>query len=57
MDRIWVKLLRYLSAEQGQTLAEYVVLLTVICIAVVAIAVLLGDSISSLYNKVVNGIP
>ena len=57
MNRIWSVVLQRLACDEGQTLAEYVILLTVICIAVVAIAILLGDSISSFYNQVVHQLP
>ena len=38
-----------LRAEDGQTMAEYGLLLAVIAVVVVAAALLLGDSISSLF--------
>lgn len=41
-----------LAAEEGQTLAEYVVLLTVIALIVVAVAVVFGSEILSLFNSV-----
>ena len=38
------------QAEEGQTMAEYGILLGVIVIVVVAVAVLLGPTISDLFN-------
>jgi Flp pilus assembly pilin Flp len=38
--------------EEGQTMAEYGILLGVIALVVVAVAVLLGSSISSLFSSV-----
>jgi Flp pilus assembly pilin Flp len=38
--------------EEGQTMAEYGILLGVIALVVVAVAVLLGGSISALFNNV-----
>lgn len=43
----------YLAAEDGQTLAEYVVLLTVIALIVLAVAVVLGGQISQFFNSIV----
>jgi pilus assembly protein Flp/PilA len=42
-------LLASMSAEKGQTMAEYGLLLAVIAIIVVAAALFLGHSISSLF--------
>jgi pilus assembly protein Flp/PilA len=41
-----------LRAEDGQTLAEYGMLLAVVVIVVLAAALLLGPQISALYNQV-----
>ena len=41
-----------LRREEGQTMAEYGILLGVIALVVVAVAVLLGGSISALFNNV-----
>lgn len=41
-----------LCEERGQTMAEYGILLGVIALVVVAVAVLLGHSISSLFSSV-----
>jgi Flp pilus assembly pilin Flp len=37
--------------EEGQTMAEYAILLGVIALVVVAVAVLFGKSISSIFNS------
>lgn len=37
--------------EEGQTMAEYGILVAVIALIVIAAAVLLGSSISSLFNS------
>ena len=42
-------LIARLRAEDGQTMAEYGLLLAVIAVVVVAAALILGDSISSLF--------
>jgi pilus assembly protein Flp/PilA len=41
-----------LRPEEGQTMAEYGLLLAVIAIVVVVAALLLGSDISALFNKV-----
>jgi pilus assembly protein Flp/PilA len=41
-----------LHREEGQTMAEYGILLGVIALVVVGVAVLLGSSISALFNNV-----
>jgi Flp pilus assembly pilin Flp len=41
----------WLRHESGQTLAEYGILLGVIALVVVAVAVLLGSSISQLFSS------
>jgi pilus assembly protein Flp/PilA len=41
-----------MQREEGQTMAEYGILLGVIALVVVAVAVLLGSSISALFNNV-----
>jgi pilus assembly protein Flp/PilA len=46
-------LLARLRADEGQTMAEYGILIAVIAIVVVVAAALLGNSISSLFNHVV----
>ncbi len=38
-------------SEDGQTMAEYAILVTVIAVVVLAAAVLLGNSISSLFSS------
>ena len=43
-----------LRAEEGQTMAEYGLLLAVIAVVVVAAAIVLGSDISSLFVKVAN---
>ncbi len=37
--------------EEGQTMAEYAILITVIAVVVLAAALLLGNSISSLFSS------
>jgi len=44
-------LIANLRDEEGQTMAEYGLLLAVIAVVVVAAAVLLGSSISALFSK------
>jgi Flp pilus assembly pilin Flp len=46
----WGRVAHHFGSEEGQTLAEYVVLLTVIAVIVVAVAVVLGGAIANLYN-------
>ena len=41
-----------LHREEGQTMAEYGILLGVIALVVVGVAVILGSSISALFNSV-----
>jgi pilus assembly protein Flp/PilA len=41
-----------MRAEDGQTMAEYGILLAVIAVVVVVAAIVLGQDISSLFNKV-----
>jgi Flp pilus assembly pilin Flp len=48
--RTWAYLLSRLSAERGQTMAEYGILIGVIAIVVVVAAVFLGGSIASLFR-------
>lgn len=45
-------LLATLHREEGQTMAEYGLLLAVIAVVVVAAAVILGSSISNLFTTV-----
>ena len=40
-----------LEREEGQTMAEYAILITVIAIVVLAAAVFLGSSISSIFSS------
>jgi len=49
LSNLFASLVARLSAEEGQTMAEYGLLLAVIAVVVVAAALLLGDSISSLF--------
>jgi pilus assembly protein Flp/PilA len=44
-------LVTQLRREEGQTMAEYGILIAVIALVVIAAAVLLGGSISSLFNS------
>jgi pilus assembly protein Flp/PilA len=52
--QIVLGLLERLRAEDGQTMAEYGLLLAVIAVVVVAAAIILGTDISSLFVKVAN---
>jgi pilus assembly protein Flp/PilA len=45
-----------LQREEGQTMAEYGMLLAVIAVVVVVVAMTLGTSISSLFSKVAGGL-
>jgi pilus assembly protein Flp/PilA len=47
--RMGFSLIAHLRAEEGQTMAEYGLLLAVIAVIVVAAALILGQSISSLF--------
>jgi pilus assembly protein Flp/PilA len=47
-------LVERLRTEDGQTMAEYGLLLAVIAVVVVAAAIILGSDISSLFVKVGN---
>jgi Flp pilus assembly pilin Flp len=42
--------------ESGQTMAEYAILITVIAIVVLAAAVFLGNSISSIFSSLAGNI-
>jgi Flp pilus assembly pilin Flp len=46
-----VPLMARLRRQEGQTMAEYGILLGVIAVVVVAVAALLGSSISSLFSS------
>jgi Flp pilus assembly pilin Flp len=46
----WLDLL--LRGERGQTMAEYAILLGVIALVVLAVAVLLGSSISNVFSSI-----
>jgi pilus assembly protein Flp/PilA len=50
-DALWRYLRDGLRCEAGQTMAEYGILIAVIALVVIAAAVLLGGSISSLFNS------
>jgi len=60
MPRTLSELLRLLvavvAADDGQTMAEYGILVAVIAVVVVVAATLLGTSISSLFNTVAGSI-
>ena len=47
--RIYFSLIERMRREEGQTMAEYGLLLAVIAVVVVAAALVLGQSISSLF--------
>jgi Flp pilus assembly pilin Flp len=42
--------------EEGQTMAEYGILLGVIALVVVAVAILLGSSISTLFSSIAHNL-
>jgi pilus assembly protein Flp/PilA len=44
--------LRKLEREEGQTLAEYAMILALIALVVVGAVVLLGGTVSSLFSKI-----
>jgi Flp pilus assembly pilin Flp len=44
-------LLARVQREEGQTMAEYAILITVIAVVVLAAAVFLGNSISSIFSS------
>jgi Flp pilus assembly pilin Flp len=44
-------LIARIQREEGQTMAEYAILVTVIAIVVLAAAVFLGNSISSIFSS------
>jgi pilus assembly protein Flp/PilA len=46
------RLMHRLSEQRGQTMAEYGILIGVIAIVVVAVAVVLGHNISTLFSSV-----
>ena len=48
---VFSAMLTRLRREEGQTMAEYGILIAVIAIVVVLAAVFLGSSISSLFNN------
>jgi Flp pilus assembly pilin Flp len=50
--RIWAAASVRLVSDQGQTMAEYAILLGVIALVVVVVAVLLGKDISSIISAV-----
>jgi pilus assembly protein Flp/PilA len=60
---MWTSLYQFVSAliaraqrEEGQTMAEYAILVTVIAIVVLAAAILLGNSISSIFSSLAKNI-
>jgi Flp pilus assembly pilin Flp len=44
------------EGEEGQTLAEYAMILGLIALVVLAVVVFLGTTISSIFNQVASGI-
>jgi Flp pilus assembly pilin Flp len=56
----WMRLLGGLPArlrrEEGQTMAEYALLLTLIVVVTAAVVATLGSSISSIFNSVTGAI-
>ena len=56
ISRIISAAIARLGAEDGQTMAEYGLLLAVIAVVVVAAALILGDSISSLFLGVASSL-
>ena len=51
----WIKALR--NREEGQTMAEYGVVLGVITVALVAVFTLLGDEIELAISQVISKLP
>jgi Flp pilus assembly pilin Flp len=51
-----VALMLQLRREEGQTMAEYGMLLAAIAVVVMVVALTLGTSISSLFSSVAKGI-
>jgi pilus assembly protein Flp/PilA len=51
LSQLASKLATQVRGEAGQSMAEYGILLAVIAVVVVAVAVLLGGSISSLFSS------
>lgn len=47
-------IVRRASAEQGQAMAEYALILSLVAIAAVAAYQLFGDAVVGLYDQVVN---
>jgi Flp pilus assembly pilin Flp len=52
LEATFAPLIRRVSLERGQTMAEYAILLGVIALVVVVVATLLGSSISSVFSSV-----
>jgi len=46
----------YLPREEGQGLAEYGLILVLIAVAIVAVLVLVGPQIASMYSRVVEAL-
>lgn len=53
LETAYALIARVGSEEQGQTMAEYGLLLAVIAVVVVVAALVLGSSISSLFSTIV----
>ena len=52
---LWLKTF-VLAEEEGQTLAEYALLLFFIALAVIAILVVLGPQIADIYQQIVDAL-
>ena len=53
--RIWNELIRFqLAREEGQTMAEYGLLVALIAIVVIGAVTLLGNNLSTAFNDIAN---
>ena len=57
LTHFWAKLQSLLAREEGQTMAEYGVVLAVITIAVIGAITLLAGNVSNALNAVANIMP
>ena len=51
-----VKLLLFLTREDGQGLVEYALILVLVAIVVIAILALLGPQIGNVFSRIMNGL-
>jgi Flp pilus assembly pilin Flp len=56
LSELFLRLIALARRRDGQTMAEYGILVALIAIVVVAAAVLLGGSVSTLYSSSAHGI-